>query len=114
MIGITSDCIKMEDLKGGYLYKIAARNSNHGIWIPERRAFAISRFKFGDNYIFEEYHWDTGTPYGTVKPLEEIEESPFFSKVGVLYKKDNNKEMKNEDTILEYLNKFQVAEVAQW
>ena len=52
----------------------------------------ISRFKFGHNYVFKEYHYDTGASFGTAKPLEEIEKSPFTT-------------MK-EDGILEYLNKF--------
>lgn len=25
-------------------------------------------------FLFEEYHWDTGEPYGTAKPLEELED----------------------------------------
>ena len=65
--------IKMEDLKKGYLYHIKARNSYVGIWIPDRKSFLISRWKFDTNYLFEEYHWDTGEPFGTVRPIEEIE-----------------------------------------
>ena len=96
--------VKMEDLKGGYLYKIIARNAEYGIWIPERKSFAISRFKFGDNYVFEEYHYDTGPPYGTVKPLEEIEKSPFRPEDMHLVFTDKYAYYNNEDSILEYLN----------
>ena len=79
--------IKMEDLKGGYLYKISARNANYGIWIPLRKSFAISRIKFRDNFIFEEHHWDCES-FATVKPLEEIEKSPFYDEnIEIFYTK---------------------------
>jgi len=64
--------IPMEECKDGYVYKIAARNGGFGIYNEETKGFKLSRHKFGDNYIFEEYHWDTGAPYGTVKPLEDF------------------------------------------
>ncbi len=73
--------IKMEDLKPGYLYRIHARNASYGIWLGEVETgnafgFAISRIKFGSNYIFTEFHWDMPT-FATARPLEEIERSPF-------------------------------------
>lgn len=74
---MTNSYITIPNLKPGFIYKIRARNAQFGIWLPQRNSFLISRTKFGNNYLFEEYHWDTGSPHGTVKPLEEIEESPF-------------------------------------
>lgn len=61
--------IRMEKLKEDFTYLIMARNAWFGIWRPEHKSFLISRFKFDENYLFEEYHWDTGAPHGTVKPL---------------------------------------------
>jgi len=90
--------IKIPDLKAGYLYRIAARNANYGIWIPRNESFLISRRKFGDNFLFEEYHWDCPA-WATAKPLEEIEKSPFEIKEWTDYP-----EWKN---ILFYLNKFE-------
>ncbi|HBM14765.1 MAG TPA: hypothetical protein DD381_00215 [Lentisphaeria bacterium] len=69
--------IRIDDLKQGYLYLIDARNSHLGIWMSKKNSFLISRFKFGDNFLFEEDHWDTGEPYGTVKPIKELEKTPF-------------------------------------
>jgi hypothetical protein len=73
--------IKIPDLKPGYLYRIHARNASYGIWFGDTGTtnafgFAISRIKFGDNFIFTEYHWDMPS-FATARPLEEIEKSPF-------------------------------------
>jgi len=67
--------IKIDDLKDGFLYFIYARNSYFGIWKAKNKSFIISRFKFNFNYLFEEYHWDTGEPFGTVKPFKMLEQS---------------------------------------
>ncbi len=72
--------LSIPDLKKGYLYYIFARNSHLGIWLPESNGFLISRFKYDRNYLFTEYHWDWNDRFGTVKPLKEIEESPFAVK----------------------------------
>ena len=69
--------LRMSELKDGFSYLIFARNAHVGIWIKERKSFLISRFKFEMNYLFEEYHWDTGEPFGTVKPQREIEQAMF-------------------------------------
>lgn len=68
--------IPLDECKDGYFYCIHARNSNGGIFSEKEKGFIISRFKFGDNFLFTEYHWDTGEPYGTVKPIKEICKAP--------------------------------------
>jgi len=99
-------------LKNLYLYKIRSRNSHFGIFIKERNSFLISRKKFDDNYLFEEYLFD-GTRIGTVKPLEEIEKSPFtLEDLTSKYLTINNVKYfgyEKEKEILEYLNKFQIS-----
>ena len=90
--------LKMPDLKDGYLYKIIARNASYGIWTASHQGFVISRHKFGDNFLFEENHYDCDN-FATAQPLEEIEQAPFTS----LYE--------HEDEVLEYLNKFESIEV---
>lgn len=64
--------IKLEDCKDSYLYIIDARNADIGIFEKEKNHFIISRFKFKSNFIFHEDHWDTGAPFGTVKPIKEL------------------------------------------
>lgn len=93
--------IKIPDLKDGYLYKIIARNASHGIWKSDVEGFIISRIKFGDNFIFEEYHYDCPA-WGTAQPIEEIEKAPF------------NTESLKEEAVLEYLNKFEGDRAYQW
>jgi len=102
--------LKIDQLKAGYLYKIRARNASYGIWLPQRQGFIISRIKFANNYLFEEYHWDCEA-FATVKPLEEIEKSPFNAEeINIVrLEKDDKKYMgyPNNKAILEYLNKFE-------
>ena len=69
--------LKVDELKPGYLYRIKARNGTVGVWNPAKGQFTLSRYKFGDNYTFGEVHWDLDTSFGTVKPWEELEKSPF-------------------------------------
>jgi hypothetical protein len=64
MIPLT-DCIK------GHIYKLDSRNLAVGIFDGETGFIGI-RYKFGDSFLFTEYHWDTGPPYGTAKPREDI------------------------------------------
>lgn len=69
--------LKSEELRNGYLYRIEARNAEYGIWYQPCDGFIISRFKFYDNFLFVEVHWDLDEWHGTVKPLELIEKAPF-------------------------------------
>ena len=103
--------LKIEELKDGYLYVILARNANYGIWKKETNSFFISRWKFGNNYIFEEHHWDTDM-FPTARPAREIEKSPFslWEEMGlVLINKGGRKHWTYtlEEEMLEYLNKWE-------
>ena len=66
-----TDYIKLEDCKEGYVYRILSRNLAFGVF--QKDGFIGIREKFKSRYLFKEYHWDTGAPYGTVKPKEEIQ-----------------------------------------
>lgn len=74
------DYLKVEELKPYYTYRIHARNGRVGIWRPEKGDFLLYRVKFNDHYTFGEYHWDLSDSFGTAKPLEELEKSPFTAK----------------------------------
>lgn len=89
------DYLKVEDLKPGYLYRIKARNGTVGVWDPDKGEFLLSRLKFGSNFVFGEVHWDLDPHFGTVKPLEELEESPF------------DMEDYSRGELLKYLNKWE-------
>ena len=107
--------LKIDELKDGHAYYIHARNANIGIWSKTRKAFTISRHKFGNNYLFDEFHWDTGAPHGTVKPEKEIEKSPYIPDQDTIIKFTDThfypggglSLIEKEDEILEYLNKLE-------
>ncbi len=70
------DYIALEDCEDGWLYYISARNASVGIFRQATSGFVIPRNKFDHDYLFEEYHWDTGPPFGTVCPLVKLERVP--------------------------------------
>ncbi len=72
-----SPYLPVEELKPLHLYRLHARNASYGVWHPERKVFVISRFKFYDNFLCSEIHWDLSYHFGTAKPLEELEKTPF-------------------------------------
>lgn len=98
------DYIPMNLLLPYWLYKIRARNAEYGIWLPEYTGFAISRIKFGNNFVFVEYHWDCEA-FATAAPLKIIEQSPFTSDDFVYKKEVAN--LPREEEILAYLNRFE-------
>lgn len=71
--------LSMDECENGCLYWIAARNASLGIYNSADKSFTISRLKFSSNFLFNELHWETGFPYGTVMPYEKLEKAPVFS-----------------------------------
>ena len=47
-----------------------------GVYREDRKGFVGIREKFGQQFLFMEYHWDNGEPLGTVKPLECLKRCP--------------------------------------
>jgi len=60
--------LKIEELEIGKTYICNARNFTKGKWTGE--VFEYERYKFGSIFTDHEYHYDEGSPYGTVKPIE--------------------------------------------
>jgi len=73
-----SKYIPIKDCKPGYLYRVDCRNASFGIFKTEDSAFEIARTKWPDfiPFLFDEYHYDTGAPYGTALPIKELEKCP--------------------------------------
>ena len=69
------DSIPLEQCQKGGLYRIRSRNLSFGVFNGDG-GFVGIREKFGSEYLFTEYHWDTGAPFGTVKPVELLEMCP--------------------------------------
>lgn len=66
--------LSLEACRDRHLYRIRSRNLDFGVYRADRKGFLGLREKFGDVYPFTEYHYDTGAPCGTVKPVEELSE----------------------------------------
>ena len=71
--GRTINYIPLKECKHGYLYRIDSRNLTYGVYNKPKKGFAGIRTKFSERFVFTEYHWDTGEPFGTVKPIKCIE-----------------------------------------
>jgi len=70
------DRISIDDCRQGGLYRVFARNLKLGVSREKERGFVGIRHKMHRRYLFTEFHWDIGPPYGTACPLEEICECP--------------------------------------
>ena len=68
--------IPLEDCQDGFLYEIKARNFSFGVFCAKTKGFIGIRNKFGNEFLDEEFHWDTGAPFGTAKPIRMIKECP--------------------------------------
>lgn len=89
------DYLRVEELNHNHTYKIDARNGRVGVWDKNTGEFILHRTKFNLVYTFGEVHWDLSDDFGTVKPLEELEECPL------------NVTNYNEDDMLVYLRSWE-------
>lgn len=64
--------ISLKDCVHGHIYKGTGRNFDIGWYNSENKCFTGVREKWGDNFLFEEVHYEVGAPHGTFKPEEEI------------------------------------------
>jgi len=75
-MNIKVDYIPLNDCKDRFLYQINSRNLSYGVYNEETKGFVGIRNKFGENYLFTEYHYDIGSPCGTVFPKKELIKIP--------------------------------------
>lgn len=68
--------IPIDQCLHGHLYALDSRNLSCGVYCSDTNGFIGIREKYGELYLFEEFHWDTGPPHGTAKPLTLICECP--------------------------------------
>ena len=73
---MSTEHIPLAECKHGGLYRIFSRNLSLGVFNKPSQGFIGIREKFGHHYLFTEYHWDTGPPFGTVHPKELLEMVP--------------------------------------
>lgn len=92
--------IPLEDCKHAYLYRISARNFSLGVFDAEVKGFVGIREKFGTRYLFTEYHYDTGAPFGTVFPQEELGPCPIQDLAGFHRQKNYDEGLGKEIEVL--------------
>jgi hypothetical protein len=59
------DLVPMKDCIKGRIYRLRCRNLRVGVY-DGNEGFIGIRTKFGDRFLFTEYHWEQGAPFGTV------------------------------------------------
>jgi len=64
--------LPMADLEDRRIYHIQSRNLIVGVWHAENNGFIGIRRKFDREFLFEEYHWETGPPFGTAWAIEDL------------------------------------------
>ena len=61
--------ILLEDLKIGSVYRLDSRNLSHGVYLGGGEFVGI-RYKFGDEFLDNEIHFDACFKHGTVTQME--------------------------------------------
>lgn len=90
--------LTIAECQDGNLYLISSRNLALGVFRADVAGFIGIRTKFGNRFLFTEFHYDTGAPFGTVFPIKDLGECPFkgdkdelfrwLEKQEILYKKE--------------------------
>jgi hypothetical protein len=68
--------IPLSECKDRVLYRIGSRNLSFGVFNKNFEGFVGIREKYDAVYLALEFHYETGSPYGTVMPMEELEVVP--------------------------------------
>lgn len=69
---MTTICIPLDQCQHRHLYTLNARNLTLGVYNANLKAFIGIRTKLGSRFLDIEFHWDTGSPFGTACPLEDV------------------------------------------
>ena len=70
--------VPRKDVVIGRAYVIHARNGGVGVAVEEDGSlgYVLHREKWGDHFLFTEFDWDNGPPFGTAIPLKLVEAEP--------------------------------------
>ena len=70
--------IPREGIVVGRVYVIHARNGGVGVAVEDggRLGYELHRVKFERHYLFVEWDWDEGPPFGTAIPLRALGDEP--------------------------------------
>lgn len=64
----------MDQMENRRVYWLQSRNLRVGVWNLATQGFIGVRHKFGDTYLFTEYHYDSSPTIGTAMPLEGVDD----------------------------------------
>ncbi len=103
--------LPLPDCKHGWLYEIMSRNLTLGVFRKDRKGFVGIREKLGHVYLFVEYHWDTGEPFGTVKPLRRVERCP-IKELDEFFRTEDGK-LKDNEKLFDWLKRKQHGAIQQ-
>jgi hypothetical protein len=106
--------IPLEKCKHGHLYRIHSRNLELGVFNERTKGFVGIREKFWKLYLFTEYHADTGAPFGTVHPLEEIEECPVKNVRELTEKRDTSGGYEENAELFAYLARHKIEKLESY
>lgn len=67
--------IPEDQLVNGRIYEIVSRNLYVGVWDSSKRGFIGIREKFDSTYLFTEYEYATGSPFGTARAFRLLDET---------------------------------------
>lgn len=67
--------VRLPECEQGMAYRVNSRNLTVAVF-DGKDGFVGIREKWGDEYLFTEYHYDTGSPFGTVLPRESLARIP--------------------------------------
>lgn len=83
--------LPMSRCKEGVIYEIYARRMWFGVYSKRKRGFIGIREKYNERFLFTERHWNTGSPFGTAKPVKKIgavpDDIPLEEHLGTIDKK---------------------------
>ena len=100
------DVIPLSECQHRHLYRLYSRNLSCGVYNQETKGFVGIREKFGLRFLDIESHYDTGSPFGTANPIEDlgpIDEDVALD-VGFYYTRgDDHKEWERNDELFEAL-----------
>ena len=70
--------IPVEEIEVGCAYRIHARNGGIGVATGRNDdlGYRLHRVKFDRHFLFVEYDWSRGEPFGTAIPLQRIDAVP--------------------------------------
>lgn len=103
---MSKDYSKLDQCVHGGVYRIRSRNLSVGVFNEKNNGFIGIREKFDSLFLFTEFHYDIGEPFGTVMPDELIEMLPKGIEVEEGHVGETSAVFVSNIALFEYLSHF--------